>query len=55
VIEEILELLKITEDYVLDKNKTIELASEEISAPILAVHNKITQAIMPKSMIPNPE
>jgi len=41
ILEEILESLKITEEYVLDRNKTIELVSKEIlTAPILVVCNE---------------
>ena len=53
-LEEILGSLRITEEYILDENRTTEpISSEEMStALILAVHNKIVQAIMPKSMVP---
>jgi len=54
VIEKVSGSLKITEDYALNRNKTIELASEEMSAPILAVHNKIAQKVIQKSIVPNP-
>jgi len=40
-LEEILELLRITKDYTLDKNKTTKPASEEmLTVPILAVYDK---------------
>jgi len=43
VLEEILELLKITEEYVLDKNKTTEpaLLEEILTVPIPVVYNRI--------------
>ena len=42
-LEEILEFLKITKEYVLDKNKTTELTSLEeiLTVPIPVVHNGI--------------
>jgi len=55
VLKEILESLKITEEYVSDGNKTIELVSKEIlTAPILAVHNETAQTVIPKSIVPDP-
>ena len=56
-LEEILEFLKITKEYVLDKNKTTELTSLEeiLTVPIPVVHNGIAQAVMLKSIVPNPE
>jgi len=42
VLKEILGLLRITKEYALDRNRTIELTSEEmLTVPIPAVHNKI--------------
>ena len=53
VLEEILELLRITEEYASNENRTTELASlrkiSTISIP--TVHNKAAQAIIPKSMV----
>jgi len=37
ILEEILELLRITEEYTLDKNKTIELETLEIILTILVI------------------
>ena len=55
-LEEILELLKITEEYVLDKNKTTEpaLLEEILTVPIPVVYNGIAQAVMLKSIVPDP-
>jgi len=52
-LEEILELLRITEEYILDRNKIIALAlSKEMStAPVPAVYNETVQAVMPKSIV----
>ena len=57
VLEVILGLLRITKEYILDRNKTIKLVlSEEMSmASILAIHNETAQAVMLKSMVPDPE
>ena len=42
ILEEILGLLRIIEEYVLDKNRTIELALENmLTVLVLVVHNKI--------------
>jgi len=45
--------LRITEEYVLDKNITIKLATPEdmltVSVPVV-----LEQTVMPKSMIPDP-
>jgi len=48
--------LRITEEYVSDRNRITEpTLSEEMSiAPILAVHDKTAQIVMPKSMVPDP-
>jgi len=48
-------LLKITEEYVLDENRTTEPASskEMLIVLTLAVYNKIAQTIMLKSMVPD--
>jgi len=47
--------LRITEEYALDRNRTTELASENISTALaLVVHSKIRQAIMLKSMVLDP-
>jgi len=47
--------LRITEDYVSDRSKTIEPASKEMSTvPIPAVYNKIVQAVMLKSIVLDP-
>ena len=56
VLEEILGSLKITEEYVSDRNRITEpTLSEEMSiAPILAVHDKTAQTVMPKSMVSDP-
>ena len=43
------------ENYASDKNKITKLASKEISIiVILVVYNKMTQTVIPKSMIPDP-
>ena len=46
-------LLKITEEYALDENRTTEpiLLEEILTAPTLVVYDKIAQAVMPKSMV----
>jgi len=52
--KEILESLRITEEYTLKENRTIELALEDMSIVLaLAVHNKIAQVVIPKSMVSN--
>ena len=54
-LKEILGLLRITEDYVSDGNKTIKPASEEmLTVPISAIYNETVQAVIPKSMILGP-
>ena len=57
VLEVILGLLRITKEYILDRNKTIKLVLlEEMSmASILAIHNETAQAVMLKSMVLDPE
>ena len=41
-LKEILGSLKITEEYLLDRNKTMELVSEDmLIASVLELHNKI--------------
>ena len=41
ILEEILGLLRITEDYILDRNRTIELVLEKMSTtPTLVVYRK---------------
>jgi len=58
-LSEILRLLRITKEYVLEENRTIELVileTEEMStAPVLAVYNRTEQTVMPKSMVPDLE
>jgi len=55
-LEEILGSLRITEEYILNKNKIIEIALENmLTVPVSEVHNKKMQAVMPKSMVPDPE
>jgi len=53
-LEKILGSLKITKEYALDGNKTIEPAlSEEMStAPV--VYDKMAQTVMSKSIVPDP-
>ena len=52
--KEILESLRITEEYTLKWNRTIELALKDMSIVLaLAVYNKITQVVIPKSMVPD--
>jgi len=46
VLKEILRLLRITEEYASDGNKTIEITPEEMSIPTLAVYNKIAQTVI---------
>jgi len=43
-LKEILELLRITQEYISDRNRTIKPALEEISTTLIlvVVHNKIT-------------
>ena len=56
VLKEILESLKITEEFTSDKNRTIEPASEEMSTvPTPAVYNKTVQAVMLKSKSSGPK
>jgi len=49
--------LSITKEYISDRNRTIELASEKISTTLIlvVVYNKITQAVIPKNIVPDPE
>jgi len=48
----ILGLLRIIEDYALNRNKTTKPAPEEIlTAPTLAVYNETVQIVIPKSMV----
>jgi len=49
--------LRITEEYISDRNKTTEptLSEEILTAPTLAVYNKIAQAVIPKNMVPDLE
>ena len=56
-LEETLESLSIIKEYNSYKNRTTKLALlEKISiAPIPVVHTQIVQAVMPKSMVLNPE
>jgi len=55
---EVLESLRIIKEYTLEGNRTIELVTpetEEISTALaLVVYNRIEQAVMLKSMIPDP-
>ena len=53
ILEKILGLLRITEEYISDKNRTTELASsEEMSiVSIPAVYNEIAQIVVLKSMV----
>ena len=48
-----LELLKITKEDALEETTNIETKSEMLIVLALTVYNK--QAIIPKSIIPNPE
>ena len=50
VLEEILGLLRITDEYVSDKNITIELTILE-DMSIVSVSVVLEQAVMPKSMV----
>ena len=52
----ILGSLRITEEYGSDRNRTTELASSEemLTALTLAVYNKTAQAVMQKSIAPDP-
>ena len=47
-LEEILELLRITEEYILNRNRTTELAlsKEMLTVPILAIYNEIAQTVI---------
>ena len=55
-LEEILELLRITEKYTLNKNRITELALENMLIVLeLEVYNKKIQTVMPKSIVPDPE
>jgi len=56
VLKDILESLRITEEYTLDRNRTMEITLEKMStAPAPVVHNKTVQIIMLKNMIPDLE
>ena len=55
VLEEMLELLKITEEYILDKNIEPVSLEEIFTVLIPVVYNGIAQAVMLKSMVPDPE
>jgi len=47
--------LRITKEYTLDKNRTTEIALENmLTVPTLEVYNKKMQAVMPKSMVLDP-
>ena len=52
-LEEILELLRITKEYILEKNRIIEpKSSKEMSTVfVLAIYNKTVQTVMLKSMV----
>ena len=54
-LEELLESLKIIEEYALNRNRTTEptLSEEMSTAPTLAVYNKAAQTVIPKSMVPD--
>ena len=56
VLEEILGSLRITKEYISDKNRAIELASlkEMLMAPTPVVYNKTAQVVMPKSIVLDP-
>jgi len=44
--------LRITEDYTSDRNRTTELALEEmLTALVPAVYDETTQAVIPKSIV----
>ena len=57
-LEEILGSLRITKEYALNRNRTIEPAipeaSEEMSTA-LAEYHETAQTVMPKSMVLDPE
>ena len=55
VLEEILGSLRITEEYILDRNRTTEptLSKEILTASTLAVYNKTVQVVIPKNMVPD--
>jgi len=47
--------LRITEEYILDKNRTTEIALENmLTVPASEVYNKKIQAVMPKSIVLDP-
>ena len=54
-LEELLESLKIIEEYALNRNRTTEptLSEEMSTAPMPVVYNKAAQTVMPKSMVPD--
>lgn len=54
-LEEILESLRITKEYILNRNSITELALENIlTMLILAVYNKNIQAVILKSIVLDP-
>jgi len=52
-----LESLRVIEEYTSERNKITKLAILEIeeSLIVLVVYNEIEQAVMTKSMVPDPE
>jgi len=56
-LEEILGSLRITEEYISDRNRITEptLSEEILTAPTLAVYDKIAQAVILNNMVPDPE
>ena len=55
ILEEILESLRITKEYILNGNSIIELALENMLTTLtLAVHNENIQAVILKSMVLDP-
>ena len=55
VLEKILGSLRITKDYILDRNRTIEIALEDILIiPAPVVYNETAQVVILKSMVISP-
>ena len=54
-LEEILESLRITEEYALNRNRAIEISIDKVSiVPTPEVYNNIKYIVMLKSMILDP-
>ena len=54
-MEEILESLRITKEYVLDRNRAMEISIDKVSTvPTPEVYNNIKYIVMLKSMILDP-